>query len=139
MHYIYQLTVAGEPYFGYTSRNPQVRREEHIKTALSGNWKHNSKLYPLLHEFEGEHEFEILHEFSTEFAALCCEIKEIRRVGKKYTLNLSDGGEGSTMTVKTRESDGQLQFMVVPKKGKKTTSKPKGRKRRPRHKRQRRR
>ena len=133
MHYIYRLIVAGEPYIGYTSRDPQIRREEHIKTALSGNWKHNSDLYPLLHEFEGEHEFEILHEFSTEFAALCCEITEIRKAGKNNTLNRSDGGEGSTMTVKTREVDGQMQFMVLPKKVKR--AKPKkirtGRKRRP--------
>ena len=139
MHYIYRLTVAGEPYFGYTSRNPQIRREEHVSTALSGNWKHNSKLYPLLLEMEGEHEFEILYEFSTEFAALCCEISEIRKAGRNNTLNLSPGGEGSTMTVKTREVSGQLQFMVIPKKGRKAGSKPKGRKRRPRHKRQRRR
>ena len=131
MHYVYQMVVGGEPYFGYTSRNPEIRREEHIKTALDGKWKHKSKLYPLLHEFEGEHTFKILHEFTTEFAALCCEITEIRKAGKENTLNLSDGGEGSTMIVKCREVLGKLQFMLVPKKGSKTTSKQRGRKRRP--------
>ena len=131
MHYVYCLTVAGEPYFGYTSRNPHERREEHISTALSGKWRHKSKLYPLLHEMEGEHKFKILHEFTTEFAALCCEIAEIRKAGKNNTLNLTDGGEGSTMTVKTREFNGQLQFMVVLKGSKTNKSKPRGRKRRP--------
>ena len=86
---------------------------------------------------KGKHEFEILHELDTEFAALCLEIQEIRKVGKNNTLNLSDGGEGSTMTIKTREVNGQLQFKVVLKKSK--TRKPRPKRRRSRHKRQRRR
>ena len=118
MHYVYKLTVGGQPYFGYTSREPQERLKEHLDTAYAQKWKHNSKLYPMLVEMEYEHEFEVLQSFDTELAALLFEIHSIASVGKDLTLNLSDGGEGSTMTVYVRmNEDGKQEFKVVPKKG----------------------
>ena len=131
-YFIYKLTVGGEPYFGFTSRPPHIRLEEHIKTALEGKWKHRSKLYPLLNEYEGDYDdFEILYEGDNEQQALLLEIAAIRAAGKENTLNLSDGGEGATMTVKTREVDGRLQVMTVLKKSaKEITRKPRRRRRR---------
>ena len=127
MHYVYKLTVGGQPYFGYTSRDPQERLKEHIDEAYRQSWRHNSKLYPLLVEMEYEHEFEVIGEHDQEIPALLQEIKEIRTVGQDLTLNNSPGGEGSTVTIKTREGpDGSFQFKVVSKKARK----PKPRRRR---------
>ena len=140
MHSVYKLTVGGEPYFGYTSRDPKVRLEEHLKIAEKGDWKHRSKLYPLLVEMELEYEFEVLYEGDNELQALLMEIAAIRHAGKENTLNFSDGGEGSTMTVKTQEVNGQLQIMVVPRNQRvQQRIKSKGRKRRPRKRSRRRR
>ena len=116
MFYVYELTVGGEPYYGFTSRHPRIRLEEHLKTAETGKWKHKSKLYPVLHEMELEHTFKILKETDSELEALLFEIAAIRSAGKSNTLNLSDGGEGSTITLKTREVNGAMQVMVVPRK-----------------------
>ncbi len=128
MYYVYKLTVGGQPYFGYTSRRPSERLEEHLKIAEKGKWKHTSKLYPLLREMELEHEFEVVLETTTEFHALCTEILMIREAGKGFTLNVSDGGEGSTMNVKTKMVDGKLQYKVVPRRNtKKRKSRPKRR------------
>ena len=65
---------------------------------------------------ELEHTFKILKETDSELEALLFEIAAIRSAGKENTLNLSDGGEGSTITVKTKEVNGTLQIMVVPRK-----------------------
>ena len=116
MFYVYELKVGGQPYFGFTSRPPHKRLEELLKMAESGKWKHKSKLYPVLHELEGEHEFQILKETQSELEALLFEIAAIRSKGKKNTLNLSDGGEGSTIIVKLEERDGKQGYVVVPRK-----------------------
>ena len=125
------MDVGGESYFGFTSRDPEIRLSEHIKTAVSGKWNHNSKLYPVLNEFEGDYDsFKVVYQGESEVDALLTEIGAIRSKGIKNTLNLSRGGEGSTVTVKTREVDGELQIMVVPKRGAKKRAKPTRRQRR---------
>lgn len=122
--------VGGEPYYGFTSRLPSIRLAEHVKTAVSGRWKHKSKLYPVLSEFEGDYDsFEIVYEGDSEVNALLTEIGAIRSAGKTNTLNLSDGGEGATVTVKTREVNGKMEVMVVPK-GTKKKQQPRRRRRR---------
>ncbi len=124
MFSVYKLVVGGEPYFGFTSRKPRERLEEHIKTAITGKWKHNSKLYPILSEFEGDYEsFEILGEHEEELPALLQEIAEIHKAGKDNTLNLSNGGEGSTMTVHTKAVNGEVQFKVTKRRSKKSKTK----------------
>ena len=128
MHYVYKLVVGGEPYFGYTSRDPKIRLAEHIKTATTGKWKHRSKLYPVLADMEGDYDsFEIVYEGDSEVNALLTEIGAIRSIGKKNTLNLSDGGEGSTVTVKV---DGDKVMVVRRKKATKKIYKPRRRRKR---------
>ena len=132
MHYVYELKVGGQPYYGYTSRPPQTRLEEHLKMAESGKWKHKSKLYPLLHELEGDHEFQVLKETTSELEALLFEIAAIRSKGRKNTLNLSNGGEGSTMIVRLKYKDGKLGYTV---KSRKRSTKRKTRRNRRRYRR----
>ena len=111
MHTIYKITVGGLPYFGYTSRPPQERLKEHLDTAYSQKWKHNSKLYPALVEAEYEYDFEVLHQFETEVEALIKEIQLIWETGKAWTLNNSNGGEGSTMNIRMRRfKNGNFSF-----------------------------
>ena len=125
MHYVYKLTVGGQPYFGYTSRDPQERLKEHLDAAYSQNWKHNSKLYPMLVEMEFEYEFEVIGEHQHEVPALIQEIMEIREIGQDLTLNNSKGGEGATVNVRTREfKNGNFQYKVSLKRKPKRSTKP---------------
>ena len=114
---IYKLTVGGIPYFGFTSRSPKDRLEDHLAIAKKNKWKHNSKLYPKLREEKFRYEFEVVAEYESEIEALLKEIMCIRDAGIDNTLNYSCGGEGKTITVKIREfKNGNLQFKVVPKR-----------------------
>lgn len=116
MHSIYRLSVGGQDYIGYTSRDPQVRLKEHLETARAQKWKHNSKLYPMLVEMEYEYEFEVIFETENEIYALLREIWEIRQLNGT-SLNNSRGGEGATVVVKSREfKNGNIQYKIVPRK-----------------------
>lgn len=123
-HYVYKLTVGGVPYFGYTSRLPHERLKEHIEEAKKGKWRHNSLLYPKLVEEKYRYEFEVIAEHDHEVPALLQEIMEIR--DHEETLNLSKGGEGSTVRIRIREyKNGNVQYKVVPRKASKRNRRPK--------------
>lgn len=132
MFRVYKLIVGGIPYFGFTSRSILKRLDDHIKVAKANKWEHNSKLYPALRKANYFHNFEVVGEYDTEIEALLKEIMCIREAGIENTLNYSAGGEGKTITVKTRDfKNGNLQFKVVPKrKSKKPKQRPKRRVRR---------
>ena len=101
MHTIYKLTVGGVPYFGFTSRDPNVRLREHLDVARANNYSHNSLLYPALAAANFQYDFEVVMETTDELEALFTEIMLIRKTPK--TLNLTKGGEGATLNVKIEE------------------------------------
>ena len=131
-HSIYRIDCGGQVYYGYTSRDPKERIKEHEDTARGQKWKHNSALYPLLVEMEFEYEWELVKEFETELEALLAEIVLIANTPKGLSLNLSKGGEGSTIMVKLRtDRSGKREFKVVARKQrKKKPTKPRQRRRR---------
>lgn len=90
--YVYRIVVNGQPYIGFTSRNPNVRLSEHLENARNGN---RGKLYNFLRRYNHEHSFEVLKEFKSEYDALCYEINQIADLDT--CLNTSPGGEGATM------------------------------------------
>ena len=119
MHSIYKITVRGKAYYGYTSRNPYVRLEEHLGN-VSKNIK--TKFYNALRASKGHYQFEIVDKFPTEVEAL---VKEIELIAKNTNgLNTSPGGEGKTIQVSI--VDGKV--VVEPRKKRrylKITTRPK--------------
>ena len=113
MHSIYKITVDGVSYFGYTSRDPTKRLSEHLRMARRG-WKHRSLLYPALRRSNYQYDFEVIGIYNNEFKALCKEIMLIRQY--KKNLNLSPGGEGSTIKVSMTIQDGRMVFTQEPRK-----------------------
>lgn len=133
-YYVYKLVVRGKPYIGFTSKSPQKRLKEHVDMAINKRWSHHSKLYPLLSTCRGKYDsFEVVYKANTEVEALLKEIELIKEIGKDNTLNLSDGGEGSTVTVRVREHNNKSQLMISPRKRSLKMRLKKGR-RRPRRK-----
>ena len=123
-HYIYKITVGDKIYIGYSSRNPRVRLQEHLETARRGKWRHRSLLYPALQEASYECSMEILAEHLHEVPALLHEIMEIVKVDKETSLNISKGGEGSTVNIKTRSfKNGNVQYKAVLKRQRKSVNK----------------
>ena len=90
--YVYRITVAGQDYIGFTSRDPHIRLQEHLKNAREGK---KSKLYNFLRKYNHEHSFGVIKEFNSEYEALCYEILQIDSYDS--CLNTSRGGEGATM------------------------------------------
>lgn len=113
MHSIYEIKVKNKIYYGYTSRDPLERLKEHLDIAKRNKWKHKSLLYPALVSSNFKYDFRIVEQFQTEFDALVKEIKSIRATLKTIRLNLSEGGEGSKITVKVREVNGELKFRAI--------------------------
>lgn len=123
-HYIYKLTVDDKIYIGYSSRHPRIRLKEHLETARGNKWRHRSLLYPALQLASYECSMEILAEHPHEIPALLHEIKEIEKVGKEQSLNISKGGEGSTVNIRIRSfKNGNVQYKAVLKKKRNTVKK----------------
>ena len=108
-HSIYQITVGEKVYIGYTSRDPLIRLHEHLESARKGK---RNKLYNALRKHEYRHSFEVLRTYTSEFRALCGEIRTIAsKDAVKNGLNILPGGQGATMEVIAVERlDGELMF-----------------------------
>ena len=119
MHSIYKITVRGKDYYGYTSRSPLVRLDEHLDNSRK---RIKSKFYNALRANNFKCQFEVIGRFKTEVEAL---IKEIELIAKnKNGLNTSPGGEGKTIQVSI--VDGKV--VVEPRKKRrylKITTRPK--------------
>ena len=117
MHYIYKITTGEDRiYYGYTSRNPKKRLEEHLKSAKDGKTKFHYSL-----SNHGLKSFEVLHEYKYELPALK---KEIELIYKNYgynSLNTSPGGEGSEYIIKVLEvKDNKFTVSVEKRKNRKS-------------------
>ena len=122
MHTIYKITVGDKFYYGYTSRNATERLQEHLNNA-KGIYTHRSLLYPALKRNNFKYEFMVLQTYQTEADALLREINEITNCPIDKKLNLTPGGEGRTICIKTRTVAGKLEYKIVAKKSKSSTPK----------------
>ena len=95
MHSIYEITITGKKYYGYTSRDPYLRLREHVDIARDKTTR--TKFYNALRANLGAFEFKVLYSFKTELEALLKEIELIKKA--KTCLNTTPGGEGKTIQV----------------------------------------
>lgn len=95
LHSVYKITIGVWVYYGYTSRAPLRRLDEHIEEAKNGARK---LLHSTLRDNDYLFTFEVVYESKIEPQAL---MKEIEYISKNIkSLNLTSGGEGFQYHIK---------------------------------------
>ena len=89
------LLVTGHIYHGYTSKHPKDRLDQHLQSAAN---KIKTKFYNFLRKYKVKDLSYKKHK--NEYTALMYERLMIAQADKKWLLNTTSGGEGTTLKLK---------------------------------------